>query len=156
TAALLALHHLLSKPGASVHLGAASRDQARIAFEITRDFARHPAVEPYITLRHLELRADEGAHLRVLASDGPRAHGLTSSLMICDELWAHKDAGLLEAMQTSLVKREDSKLLVISTAASALDSPLGRMRQRALAQDVNRDGPFIDARGGGIRWLEWS
>ena len=36
-------------------------------------------------------------------------------------------------MQTGLIKRRDSKLLGISTAAAQLDSPLGRLRARALA-----------------------
>jgi phage terminase large subunit-like protein len=156
TAALFSLHHLLVTPKAAVHIGAASRDQARICFEILRDHARHPAVSTRVVLRHLEVRAEEGAVLRVLASDGPRAHGLSSSFMVLDELWCHKDDGLLAAMETGLVKRPDSRLLVISTAAAVMDSPLGRMRQRALAGDVKRGGAFIDARAEGLRWLEWS
>ena len=49
-------------------------------------------------------------------------------------------------MQTGLIKRRDSKLLMISTAAAQLDSPLGRMRARALAQpSVKRTGAVIEA-----------
>jgi len=63
---------------------------------------------------------------------------------------------LLEAMQTGLIKRPDAKLLVISTAAAQLDSPLGRMRGRALAQSyVKRTGAVVEARGD-LHWLEWS
>jgi len=156
-AALIGLHHLLTVPGASVTLGAASRDQARIAFERMRGFAQHPALDGLLTVRHLELRRPETEGLlRVVASDGPRAHGLSSTLYILDELWAHKTGELLEAMQTGLVKRPDAKLLVISTAAAALDSPLGRMRVRALAQPgVHRKGAVTEA-AGELRWLEWS
>lgn len=157
TAALIAVHHLLSTPGASVTIGAASRDQARIAFERMRGFAQHVAVEDHLIIRHLELRNPEGdGLLRVVPSDGPRVHGLSSTLYIADEVWSWPDAGLLEAMTTGLVKRPDSKLLAISTAAAQLDSPLGRMRARALAQpNVQRRGAVVEA-AGDPSWLEWS
>jgi len=67
TAALIAVHHLLSTPGASVTIGAASRDQARIAFERMRGFAQDPAVEDHLIVRHLELRNPEGDVLREAA-----------------------------------------------------------------------------------------
>lgn len=156
-AALIGLHHLLTVPGAEVTIGAASKDQARICFERMRGFCAHPALEA-VTVRHLELRAPEelSGLLRVVPSDGPRAHGLSSSLFILDELWAHRDAELLEAAQTGLIKRSDSTLLVISTAAAKLDSPLGRMRTRALSQaEVKRKGAVIEAKGD-LHWLEWS
>jgi hypothetical protein len=156
-AALIGLHHLLSTDGAMVTIGAASRDQARICFERMRGFAQHEALDDVLVIRHLELRHPEGAGLlRVVPSDGPRVHGLSSTLYIADEVWSWPDAGLLEAMQTGLVKRPDSKLIVISTAAARLDSPLGRMRARALAQPTaKRAGPVIEARGD-LHWLEWS
>lgn len=160
TAALIGLHHLLTVPGAAVTIGAASRDQARIAYERMKGFALHPALEDDLVVRHLELRHedDEGQLrlLRVVASDGPRAHGLSSSLYIADELWAWRDNELLEAMQTGLIKRPDAKLLMISTAAALLDSPLGQLRARAMAQpDARRKGSVVTA-SGELAWIEWS
>jgi phage terminase large subunit-like protein len=156
TAALLAVHHLLTVPGADVALGAASRAQARIAFERMKGFAEHPALADQLVVRHLELRAERGGLLRVLPADGPRSHGLSSSLYIGDEVWCWRDGGLLEAMQTGLAKRPDAKLLLISTSAAHHDSPLGRLRSRALAGRHERQGAVIDASHAGIRWLEWS
>lgn len=160
TAALIAVHHLLTIEGAAVTIGAASRDQARIAYERMRGFAQHPALADSVVVRHLELRHvdDDGQLrlLRVIPSDGPKAHGLSSSLYVADELWAWRDEGLLEAMQTGLVKRPDAKLLMISTAAAQLDSPLGRLRTRAMAQPgVKREGSVVEARGQ-LGWIEWS
>jgi phage terminase large subunit-like protein len=156
TAALLGIHYLLTELGADVTIGAGSRDQGRIAYERMKGFAAHPAIGEHLTVRHLELRGPEGALLRVIPSDGPRAHGLSSGLYIADELWGWPDKGLLEAMLTGLVKRPDARFLGISTAPAHLDTPWGRMRTRALAQrDVRRRGVFIEARGQ-IRWLEWS
>jgi phage terminase large subunit-like protein len=84
---LIALHHLLSVRGASVVIGASSRDQARIAFERIQSFLAHDAVDGLVTQRHLELRYDgpEGRRLlRVVPSDGPRTHGLSCSLYVGD------------------------------------------------------------------------
>jgi phage terminase large subunit-like protein len=156
TAALLGLHYLVTTPAASVTIGAASRDQARIAFERMRGFAAHPSLEGQVTIRHLELRGPDAGLLRVIPSDGPRAHGLSSGLYLADELWAWPDKGLLEAMLTGLIKRPDARFLGISTTPAHLDTPWGRMRTRALAQpDVHQRGVFIEARGQ-VHWLEWS
>jgi phage terminase large subunit-like protein len=157
-AAKVGVHHLLTTPGAIVTIGAASRDQARICFERMRGFAEHPSLADLLVVRHLELRHEDGGGLlRVVPSDGPRVHGLSSTLYIGDEVWAWPPNGeLLEAMQTGLIKRRDSKLLLISTAAAQLDSPLGRLRARALAQpSAKRTGSVVEARGD-LHWLEWS
>src|SRR4051812_10824518 len=157
-AAKIGVHHLLSVDGAMVTIGAASRDQARICFERMRGFAQHPLLEDLLVVRHLELRHEDGdGLLRVVPSDGPRVHGLSSTLYIGDEVWAWpSDGALLEAMQTGLIKRRDSKLLAISTAAAQLDTPLGRLRARALADPTaTRTGPVVEARGD-LHWLEWS
>jgi phage terminase large subunit-like protein len=156
TAALLALHHLVTEPDASVSLGAASREQASIAFQVMREAAEHPALAHLVTVRHLALRADAGGLLRVVSGRGERAHGQTDSLMLADEVWCWPDDKLLEAFQTALVKRPDARLVMISTAASTLDSPLGRQRVRALAGEVSQRAAFIDSRAAGLRWLEWS
>ncbi len=159
-AAKVALHHLLTAPRADVIIGAASVAQARIAYERMRGFAEHPALADELVIRHLELRHedDDGTRrfLRVVPSDGPRAHGLSSSLYVLDELWAHRDEGLYEACLTGLIKHPSAKLIAISTAAAQLDSPLGRLRARALAQPTTkRTGPLVESTGD-VHWLEWS
>jgi phage terminase large subunit-like protein len=150
-------------PDASVYVGAASRDQARIIGDIVRRYARHPAVAKHLTVRHDEVRFGDrhgSTALRIVASDGARAYGWARpTLMVGDEVWAwsDRDPTLLGAMTTALVKNPACRLLLISTAPAMLDTPLGRIRERALsAPDVRRDGPRIDARGNGLRWLEWS
>ncbi|MEJ7568412.1 MAG: terminase TerL endonuclease subunit [Gaiellaceae bacterium] len=154
-AAALAVHHLVTVERPSVVVGAGSREQARVVFELAREIAIHPALAGQVTVRHLELRVP-GGNLRVVASDGGLAHGPTPSLSVIDELWAHKSGGLYEAQRTALVKRPDARLLVLSTAARSADTPLGRLRARALAGLVERHGVFTDARAPGLRLLEWS
>lgn len=160
-AALIALHHLITVKGASIVIGAASVQQGRICFERMESFLYHPKLEGMVTVRHLELRfpGPEGMRrLRVIPSDGPRTHGLSSTLYVADEVWAWSQrADLLTAMQTGLVKRPDSKLLMISTSSGDLDSPLGRLRRRAMAQaDVRRTGAVVESKSQDLHWLEWS
>ncbi len=61
------------------------------------------------------------------------------------------------ALSSALHKRPDAKMVVISTAGQGADSPLGRLHARALAQPtVTRRGAVTDARGSGLRMLEWA
>ncbi|MBO0767540.1 MAG: hypothetical protein J2O48_02525 [Solirubrobacterales bacterium] len=160
TAAIVCLHHLLTVPDASVSLGAVSRELAAIAYNNMRQMAEHPSLEGRIEARAVAsargaLRVPGGGVLRVLSGKGERAVGQTDSLMVLDEAWNLRDGGLLDAFQTALIKRPDARLLVISTPAPSLDSPLGVLRARALAGEVARSGAHIDARAPGLRWLEW-
>ena len=73
----IALHHLLAVRGASVVIGAASVQQARVCFERIEGYVE--AADLDVVVRHLELRyqGPEGIRrLRVVPSDGPRTHGL--------------------------------------------------------------------------------
>jgi phage terminase large subunit-like protein len=161
-AARLAVHHVLSHPRPSVYVGAGSRDQARIIGRMVERIARHPALaDSGLQIRHDELRTGlRETVLQVVPSEGGRAHGWERpTLMIGDEvwMWQEREPTLLGAMQTSLVKNPEAKLVVISTSASGLDSQLGRLRTRALALPViERKGARLDCRGNGLRWLEWS
>lgn len=152
----LAVHHLLTTDKAAIYLAAASREQARVLYEYARDFALHPAVAERITVRHLELRAPDGGHLRVLASDAPKLHGLSPTLAIVDELHAFKDAEVYLALRTALPKR-GGQMITISTAGSGADSPLGTLRRRALGSPtVTQRGALTEATGGTIAMCEWA
>jgi phage terminase large subunit-like protein len=162
--AAIALWHLVTVTDAAVYCAAASREQARILFEAAAGFARR-LQHPNLVDRHLELRwCDDGSrprevtrHLRVLAADARLLHGLQPSLVLLDELHAHPDDEVYIALRTAMLKVPGSKLIVISSAGQGLDSPLGRVRARAFAQEkVVRRGAFTDAQGPSLRLLEWS
>ena len=156
--AAIAAHHLVAAPNPMVYCGAASVAQARILFEAARDFCAHPDVAPLVVVRSLELRRAEGPGgvLRMVPSDGPRTHGLQGSLYLCDELWAHRDGGLYEAMRSALVKRPDARMATISTAEHRPRAPLSRLRTRALASPmVKRSGGLTTCSGAGLRALLW-
>jgi phage terminase large subunit-like protein len=162
--ALVALHHFVTVDDAKVYCAAASEQQASLLFEYAADYARVLAL-PNIVFRHHELRwcpdpdkeREFTRHMRVRASDAPKLHGLTFSLGVLDEMQALPDNSVYEALATALYKRPDAKLVVISTAAQGADSPLGRLRARALGlPNVSRKGAVTDARGDSMRFLEWA
>lgn len=151
--AALAVHHLLTHPEPACYVAASSRDQARILFEAARTFAERVGG---LVIRHLELRAP-GGHLRVLAADAPKVHGLTPSLAIIDELHAHRDEELYLALRTAMHKRPGARLVIISTAGHGPETPLGRLHARALGLPrVSTRGALTDARGPRLRMLEWA
>jgi phage terminase large subunit-like protein len=162
--AMCALQHLVTTPRAQVYCAAASREQASILFQAAQMFARGLA-HPNLVDRHLELRfcPDPGEprvfsrFLRVLHADAPRLHGLTASLSIVDEYQAHPSDDVYIALASAMHKRRGAKLVTISTAGAGVDSPLGKLRARALAQPkVTRRGKVTDCQGEHLRMLEWA
>lgn len=161
-AALHALQHLVETEDAAVYCVAASVPQARILYEQAASFARE-LDHPNLVYRHHELRwcPDPEAptrftrHLRVLGAEAPRLHGLSPTLMLLDELQAISHDDIYLALATALHKNPDAKLVITSTAAGGADTPLGRLRARALAGEVKQRGAVLDARTGGLRWLSW-
>ncbi len=163
-AAHLAVHHLLSVTTPGVYIGAASRDQARIVGAMVRALTRHPAIREHLIWRTDAVRWSDDPKgpgiLTVISSSGDKAHGWPHpTLIVGDEMWswADREPTLLGAMMTAMLKNAGCKFLGISTAAHSLDSPLGRLRTRALAAPkVERKGAVVETQGNGLRWLEWS
>ena len=153
----VALWHLLTTPRAAVYVAAASRDQAAVLFDIARGMAvAHPDIERRITVTRRELRSKDG-FVKVISSDAPKQHGLIPSLCLVDELHAHPDDDLYLALATAMMKRPGAKLVTISTAGTGADTPLGRLRARALAlPSVKRTGALTRAQGANMGMLEWS
>jgi len=98
--------------------------------------------------------------LTVISSSGDKAHGWPHPTMIVgDEIWSwlDREPTLLGAMMTSMLKNPRCRFFGISTAAPALDGPLGQLRTRAMASPaIRRKGAALEASGAGLRWLEWS
>lgn len=154
--AAVALWHLLSAHEPRVAIGAASREQAVTLFDIARGMAAHPSIASRVEITRREIRTANG-WLRVVASDGPKQHGLILSLAIVDELHAHRDAELYVALRTGMLKRRDARIVTITTAGAADDSALGQLRRRALELlTVKRRGNCTEATGPNLALLEWS
>jgi phage terminase large subunit-like protein len=154
--AALALHHLLSRPDGKVAIGAASREQASVLFDIARGLASHPAIAKRVDVTRREIRTQSG-WMKVVASDGPKQHGLILTLAIVDELHAHRNDELYLALRTGLLKIPDAQLWTITTAGVGEESILGLLRARARKlPDIEREYGFTKATGPNFGMLEWA
>lgn len=163
--ALVVLHHLITVDDARVIVVAASRAQAEHLFRFAQRYARELGdphiVERYLTLRWCPDPDKPRVFTRALevwpSADAGKLHGQVFSLAVIDELQAQPRDDVYIAVSSALHKRKGSRLVTISTAGQGADSPLGRLRARALAQPVvKRTGALTDAQGPGLRMLEWT
>lgn len=119
-ASSLAIHGLIAANESSpeVYAAAAASDQARIVFDQARRFVEaSPMLRDWLRVYRnvIECKANGGI-FRVLSSDGPLQHGLNPSLVLIDELWAHKDPELYYALTTAQGARENPLVVSITTA----------------------------------------
>ena len=121
-AAVLALHHLFLEP---VHDGecyavAQSKAQAAILFETARNMVNaNPLLRAACDVYRREIVVREtGCVFRCLPHDADAAQGFHPSFCVIDELHVHKNRGMLDAMLSGAVGRENPLLIVITTAGA--------------------------------------
>lgn len=162
----LALFHLLSTPDAECVIAAASRDQATILYDQASGFVRRsPGLDERVAVKrgYREMRAvTAGGRIRVLAADADTADGVLPTLALVDELHRHKSGDLYGVFLDGLGPRR-GQLITISTAGDDLESPLGRLRAKAMTlPDVrhvrSEDESYTRAasRDGGFVMHEWA
>ena len=125
---------------AGEHLGqiiaaANSRDQAGLLFTAAAEMLD---ASPVLKARAVVSRAAKRISDRVsrsvfraIASEAGRAHGLSCSLWLYDELHAAKNSDMLDALRTSVGARSEPLGIVISTAGFDRLSPLGVLYDHA-------------------------
>jgi phage terminase large subunit-like protein len=115
-------------------IGAASRDQATILFTQAAGLVERSKLTDLFDVkggyRHIRLRANPSARIRVLAADANTADGVIPTLALVDELHRHPSAELYGVFRDGLGPRH-GQMLTISTAGANLDSPLGALRSAA-------------------------
>ena len=116
----IALYSLFAdrEPGAEVYSAAASRDQARIVYEIAQTM-----VESDERLRGLAKCQRSAIYVprlrasyRAIAAESHTAHGLNPSAVIFDELHAQPDRELWDTLVTAMGARRQPLLVAITTA----------------------------------------
>jgi phage terminase large subunit-like protein len=133
------------EPGAQLYSAAADRDQAAIIFKHAAGMlAREPALASrakiYRSFKSIEYPA-QGAVYKALSSDAETKHGLGASLVIVDELHAHRDGELVEVLLTSTGARRSPLTIYITTAD--FERPSICNRTHTYASGV-RDGAIQD------------
>ena len=108
------------EPGAQLYSAAASRDQSGLLFrhasgmiQAEPELAKRAKI--YRSLKSIEYQ-QENAIFKALAADAGTQHGLGASFVVVDELHAHRDAELVQVLQTSMAARAQPLMLYITTA----------------------------------------
>jgi len=121
-AAALALCHLLgpeAEPRGQVYSAAADREQAAIVFkELEAIILRIPEFETRCQIQSFHKRIfdyETGSEYHAMSSDARKAHGLSPSFMIFDELAQSKDRELYDNLVTGTGARKEPLMVVIST-----------------------------------------
>ena len=149
----LALYGLLCTPEYSpeVYAAAASRDQARVVFNQSKDFVEaSPRLRDWLSPSRnvITCKSNKGIY-RVLSSDAGLQYGLNPSLVVIDELWAHTSGELYYALTTGQLARENPLVISITTAGfdrSSICFDLYQRGKRLLADggiDAMRAAGFL-------------
>lgn len=136
-AAAICLTQLLldNNNGQEIYCLANSSAQARIAFDMNRNFAKSIDPNGLIFKRFrdsVKMPATDGV-IETKSSDAMTLDGLNSSTFILDEFHAAKNSSLYEVMKTSQGAQRQPLAIIITTAGYYLDGyPLYEMRKSCI------------------------
>jgi phage terminase large subunit-like protein len=126
------LYHLIADKADKSPLvigAAASRDQARLIFQMARDMVSlSPDLSEVCTVYRSEIKCHlNNGTFKVVSADAGLQMGLNPSCILIDEFHVHKNMELYDALTLGSATRNEPLTLVISTAGYDLDSPLGEL-----------------------------
>ena len=168
--AALGLYHMLRVPNAQVLIVASAEEQAATLFKQMRTLAAESAYADLLDVKggqHRIYHKGDGPNrrppgeIRVIASEVKRQEGAIPTLVLVDELHAHKNLQMYEMLRDKLWKRGTEpgcgRMIAISTAGFTFDSPLYLLKQLVEAMPTfRRDGAHNVARGPGFHWIEYA
>lgn len=135
-AAALCLYFLVAdgEGGAEVLLCANSKDQAKICFDMCRNYAS--TIDPKGAILRA-FRADiffdaTKSRLRVLAADDSKLDGFNCSFGLVDEFHAAKNSRVRDVIKSSMGMRQNPHLCTITTAGFDKSSPCYQLRSVAV------------------------
>ncbi len=119
--------------GAQVLFGAASKDQARRAFQPIKAVVEASPVFAAAGVRALRteiVQPSTSSYIQVISSDGDLAHGANVHGALVDELHVHKNGDLLDALESGTGAREQPLVIIITTADDGkTNTPYSRKRE---------------------------
>lgn len=131
-AAGLSLYHEIAdgEAAAEVYLAANSRDQAKIAYTMCRNFAKTiDKKEQLLKVFRDSITFDKTLSvLKVLAADAAKLDGPNPSMFLLDEYHAAKDTKLKDVLQSGQGMRENPMQVIITTAGFDKLGPCYEMR----------------------------
>lgn len=135
--------------GAEIYSVATTRDQAKIVFGDSQTMVRKS--QGLRTNFGVEVNAHNinilrtGSKFEALSSEGSTLDGLNTHLACIDELHAHKTRDVYDVVETSIGKRDQSMLWVITTAGSNRSGICYEVRgfvAKILNEDAQDDSQF--------------
>ena len=136
-AAALAACHLYGPeavPGGEVYSAAADRNMAgRIFRELEHFVFSDPAAEARINVKRFEKTLEvldgpgKGSIYQALSSDATKAHSLSPSFVVCDELAQWRGREMFENLRTGTGAHESPLFLVISTMSADVHSVMSEV-----------------------------
>jgi phage terminase large subunit-like protein len=122
-----------------IYVAAAARDQAAIIHDFAHGMPKGGPLEDFIhfpkSKKSVLTTAHNNGSMKVLSADGDLQHGLSSSVVLIDELHcfkSNKQEELYFALVTSTQKRKESITLIITTAGANKASLLGEKHEAML------------------------
>lgn len=114
------------EPGAEIYAIAAKKDQAQKVFKPAKQMVQaDPFLSAYCEVyKDVIYCPEHGSEFRVLASDAPSEHGSNPFMYLIDELHAHPNMDMYEAMKTGTAVREEPLGLILTTAGKQRKGPL--------------------------------
>lgn len=114
------------EPGAEVYAVAAKKDQARTVFDQAAEMVKKSPIlrEQFKVYRSVIEHTRSGSIFRVISADGDYNEGFNPHAVIIDELHAHKNRDIYDAMTSHLHTgaRDDPIVVVITNAGTDEDS----------------------------------
>lgn len=161
--AALAMYVLLHTHNAEIFVAAAAQQQAGQLYNFCKKFLSDtPWLDQLLkgldgSYRIIRTDGDEG-FIKCIGSDARTADGATPTLALIDELHRHKNGDLYGVLVDGLPARE-GRSITISTAGDNELSPLGKLRQKALAMPglvVEGAHKHVLTDDGSFAFHEWS
>lgn len=108
------------EPGAELYSTAADRDQAALVYAIAKGMVLNnpnlnACAKIYHTTKSIEFRETNSIY-RAISAEANTKHGYNTHLSVNDELHAHKNAELIEVIQTSTGARRQPLIIHITTS----------------------------------------
>ena len=134
--AALALYHLAmeNKGSSAIYCAATKERQARECLDAARNIAmQSPALSKRInvTKHWIESKVGSG-FMRAIGSDSDKTDGLKPSMIVVDELHAHKTFDLFDKLNTAFGMRSEPFLASITTAGNNRNFPCYEYREDAI------------------------
>lgn len=121
------LYSALSDNGAQCFTIATKQQQARVVYEVCRQFIlQNPALSKLFKIYNSTYRlynANKASYIAALASDTSKLDGLNPAVVVADELSAMRDYSPIKVLQSGMGARSEALLLEITSGSDNMESP---------------------------------